>query len=130
MRRTARSLLAAAVTLQAALGIVTLLYQAPLRLALAHQIMAIVVFTIAVVHAERLSHRAIVRLPAGAGGLTGKQSRARGVAAVIPSGPAQIGDDVGLVLQADRQPHHVGPGAGLRPSARRTIACAWSRRDG
>ena len=45
-----RALLAGAVTLQAALGIVTLLYQAPLALALAHQAMAIVVFTIAVVH--------------------------------------------------------------------------------
>ncbi len=44
-----------AVTLQAALGIVTLLYQAPVLLALAHQIFAIVVLTIAVVHAERLS---------------------------------------------------------------------------
>jgi cytochrome c oxidase assembly protein subunit 15 len=52
-------LLAAAVTLQAVLGVVTLLYQAPLPLALTHQILAIVVFTIAVVHAERLSHRAI-----------------------------------------------------------------------
>ena len=52
--------LAAAVTLQAALGIVTLLYQAPLPLALAHQVMAILVFTVAVVHAERLSHRAVV----------------------------------------------------------------------
>jgi len=54
-------LLAAAVTLQAVVGIVTLLHQAPLPLALAHQMLAIVVFTIAVVHAERLSHRAISR---------------------------------------------------------------------
>ncbi|HZP69645.1 MAG TPA: COX15/CtaA family protein [Pseudolabrys sp.] len=53
--------LAAAVTAQAALGIVTLLHQAPLPLALAHQIMAILVFCIAVVHAERLSHRAVLR---------------------------------------------------------------------
>jgi heme a synthase len=56
-------LLAAAVTLQAALGIATLLNQAPLPLALAHQILAIVVFTIAVVHAERVSHRAISYAP-------------------------------------------------------------------
>lgn len=48
--------LAGAVTLQAALGIVTLLYQAPLPLALAHQLLAIVVFTVAIIHAERLSH--------------------------------------------------------------------------
>ncbi len=52
-------ILAGAVTLQAALGIVTLLYQAPLALALAHQVMALVTFTIAVVHAERLSHRTV-----------------------------------------------------------------------
>ena len=51
-------MLAAAVTLQAALGVTTLLYQAPLPLALAHQVLAIVVFTIAVMHAQRLSHRA------------------------------------------------------------------------
>jgi cytochrome c oxidase assembly protein subunit 15 len=51
--------LAGAVTLQAALGVVTLLYQAPLALALAHQILAIVVLTVAVVHTERLSHRVV-----------------------------------------------------------------------
>jgi len=46
--------LAAAVMLQASLGILTLLHQAPLALALTHQGMAIVVLTIAVVHAQRL----------------------------------------------------------------------------
>ena len=46
------------VTLQAVIGIVTLLQQAPVLLALAHQILAIVVLTIAVIHAERLWHRA------------------------------------------------------------------------
>jgi cytochrome c oxidase assembly protein subunit 15 len=50
--------LAAMVTLQAALGIVTLLNLAPLPLAFAHQLMAIGVFTSAIVHAERLAHRA------------------------------------------------------------------------
>ena len=49
--------LACAVTIQAGIGIVTLLHQAPLPLALLHQAMAIVVLTIAVVHAERLSPR-------------------------------------------------------------------------
>ena len=49
--------MAAMVTLQAALGIFTLLYEAPLALALAHQVMAIVVFSIAIAHAERLVHR-------------------------------------------------------------------------
>lgn len=51
---TAALALACAVTLQAVLGIVTLIHQTPLALALMHQAMAIVVLTIAVVHAERL----------------------------------------------------------------------------
>jgi cytochrome c oxidase assembly protein subunit 15 len=46
--------LAGFVTLQAGLGILTLVYLAPLPLALAHQALAIVVLTIAVVHAARL----------------------------------------------------------------------------
>jgi cytochrome c oxidase assembly protein subunit 15 len=46
--------LAGAVLLQSALGILTLLYVTPLPLALAHQVMAMVVLTIAVVHAERV----------------------------------------------------------------------------
>ena len=49
--------LAAAITLQAALGIATLLHAVPIGLALAHQAMAIVVLSIAVVHAERMSAR-------------------------------------------------------------------------
>jgi len=58
-RETAGALiLAGAVTLQAMLGIVTLLEQAPIPLALAHQVAAILVLTIAVVHAQRLHHRA------------------------------------------------------------------------
>lgn len=46
--------LAFGVTLQAALGIATLLAQAPLGLALAHQGLAILVLAVAVFHAERL----------------------------------------------------------------------------
>jgi heme a synthase len=49
--------LVAAVLLQAALGILTLLNQVPIDLALAHQAVAIVVLTIAVVNVERLSPR-------------------------------------------------------------------------
>jgi cytochrome c oxidase assembly protein subunit 15 len=49
--------LACAITIQAALGIFTLLYLVPIPLALAHQAMAIVVLTVAVVHAERLAAR-------------------------------------------------------------------------
>jgi heme a synthase len=49
--------LAAAVTLQATLGILTLLNQVPMDLALAHQAVAIVVLTLAVFQAERLAGR-------------------------------------------------------------------------
>jgi cytochrome c oxidase assembly protein subunit 15 len=47
------------VTVQAGIGIVTLLHQAPLLLALLHQITGIAVLTIAVIHAERLSQGAV-----------------------------------------------------------------------
>jgi cytochrome c oxidase assembly protein subunit 15 len=49
--------LAAAVTLQATLGILTLLYQVPIFLALAHQAVAIAVLMLAVFQAERLAAR-------------------------------------------------------------------------
>jgi heme a synthase len=47
--------LAAAVTLQATLGILTLLYQVPIALALLHQAGAIAVLTLAILQAERLT---------------------------------------------------------------------------
>jgi cytochrome c oxidase assembly protein subunit 15 len=47
--------LAGAVTLQAALGILTLLAQAPLGLALMHQSMAMIVLTIAALHAQAMA---------------------------------------------------------------------------
>ena len=47
--------LASAVALQAALGILTLLEQAPLALALMHQAMAMIVLTIATLHAQRMA---------------------------------------------------------------------------
>jgi heme a synthase len=50
-------LLAVAVTLQAALGIQTLLQQVPILLGLAHQALAIVVLTLAILQAERLRAR-------------------------------------------------------------------------
>jgi cytochrome c oxidase assembly protein subunit 15 len=49
--------LAAAITLQAALGIQTLLNEVPMSLALAHQTVAIAVLTLAVFQAERLAVR-------------------------------------------------------------------------
>jgi heme a synthase len=61
--RTRRNALAsalalfAALTVQACLGILTLLYQAPLPLALIHQGMAMVVLALASIHAERLFAR-------------------------------------------------------------------------
>jgi cytochrome c oxidase assembly protein subunit 15 len=61
--RTARSgpalsgavLVVTTILLQVALGIVTLLHQAPLPLALAHQAMALATLVVAVLHAERVS---------------------------------------------------------------------------
>jgi cytochrome c oxidase assembly protein subunit 15 len=47
--------LASAVTIQATLGIATLVHQAPLALALPHQAVALAVLAIAVVHAKRLA---------------------------------------------------------------------------
>jgi cytochrome c oxidase assembly protein subunit 15 len=61
--------LAAAITLQAGLGILTLLHQVPIGLALVHQAVAIAVLTLAVLQAGRLvsqqpeSRRQAVRLP-------------------------------------------------------------------
>jgi heme a synthase len=63
---TAALALASAITIQAALGIATLLHQAPLALALLHQAMAMVVLAIALVHAQRLVRQpARVRVTAG-----------------------------------------------------------------
>jgi cytochrome c oxidase assembly protein subunit 15 len=55
-----------AVTLQATLGVLTLIWVVPIGFAMAHQVMAIVVLSIAVIHAERLRHRAETRLSAPA----------------------------------------------------------------
>jgi cytochrome c oxidase assembly protein subunit 15 len=49
--------LAAVIVLQATLGILTLLNQVPMNLALAHQAVAIAVLTLAIVQAERLFGR-------------------------------------------------------------------------
>jgi cytochrome c oxidase assembly protein subunit 15 len=49
--------LAGAVSVQATLGILTLLYQVPIALALAHQAVAILVLTLAVLQVERLTVR-------------------------------------------------------------------------
>jgi cytochrome c oxidase assembly protein subunit 15 len=63
--------LAAAITLQATLGILTLLKQVPIDLALAHQAVAIAVLTLAVLQTERLAaprsetERQKLVLPAG-----------------------------------------------------------------
>jgi cytochrome c oxidase assembly protein subunit 15 len=49
--------LAALVTLQAVLGIATLVHQVPIGLALMHQAGALLVLTLAVVHLQRLTPR-------------------------------------------------------------------------
>jgi len=54
--------LAATVTVQAALGILTLLYVVPIDLALMHQAIAVVALSVAVVHAERLAARSDTRI--------------------------------------------------------------------
>jgi cytochrome c oxidase assembly protein subunit 15 len=56
--RNGALVLACLVTLQAGIGIVTLLHQVPLPLALLHQLAGILVLTVAVVHAQRLSANA------------------------------------------------------------------------
>jgi heme a synthase len=58
--------LAAAITLQVALGILTLLLQAPLALALSHQAMAVFVLTLAVVHAQRCTSDVLASARSGA----------------------------------------------------------------
>ena len=55
--------LVAAITLQATLGILTLLNQVPIDLALTHQAVAIAVLTLAIFQAERLAGRQIAREP-------------------------------------------------------------------
>jgi cytochrome c oxidase assembly protein subunit 15 len=50
--------LAIALILQAVLGVLALVYHVPLALALTHQAMAVVVLTVAVVHAQRLERPA------------------------------------------------------------------------
>jgi cytochrome c oxidase assembly protein subunit 15 len=67
--RTLALIVAALVTVQAGIGIATLLLVVPLDLAITHQAMAVVVLTVAVIHAERLRHRVERRpldAPAGA----------------------------------------------------------------
>jgi cytochrome c oxidase assembly protein subunit 15 len=55
--------LVGAVTLQATLGVLTLLNQVPIGLALSHQAIAIAVLTLAVMQTERLAARQVVAAP-------------------------------------------------------------------
>ena len=55
--RTHALALAALVTIQAVLGILTLIHQVPIGLALMHQAGAVLVLTLAVVHVQRLMPR-------------------------------------------------------------------------
>jgi heme a synthase len=65
---TGAVVLALAVTLQATLGILTLLHQVPIGLGLAHQGMALVVLTVATLHAARVTRPAWQGQPAHAPG--------------------------------------------------------------
>ena len=82
-----------------------------------------VVLTAAVVHAarslqrERTARSMPQRRCRVRSGLESTLARSEGRS--VRQRLLQIGDDVFLVLDADRQPHHVRAGAGLRPSARR-----------
>jgi heme a synthase len=58
---TSALVLAGAITIQAAVGIATLIHQVPVALALAHQAMAVVVLTVAVLHAAGLAATAPVQ---------------------------------------------------------------------
>jgi heme a synthase len=58
----------AAVTLQVALGIVTLVLRVPLPLALAHQAMVMLILTVATLHAATLAERAPQAIAAPARG--------------------------------------------------------------
>jgi cytochrome c oxidase assembly protein subunit 15 len=55
--RTHALFLTSLVTLQAVLGILTLLHQVPIGLALAHQAGAILVLTVATMHAQQMMRR-------------------------------------------------------------------------
>jgi cytochrome c oxidase assembly protein subunit 15 len=57
---TSAAVLAAAVTLQAALGILTLLLRVPITLALMHQAMAMLVLTVATTHAALVAGRRVI----------------------------------------------------------------------
>jgi heme a synthase len=70
--------LACAITLQAALGILTLLAQAPLWLALMHQGMAMIVLTVAVLHAQRMAAQQDTRSARDAGRADQLRAAARG----------------------------------------------------
>src|SRR3954464_520683 len=84
--------LAVATTLQAALGIQTLLHQVPILLGLAHQAMAIVVLTLAILQAGRLGGRG------RSGGPSGWGNGRAAVGSAKPSGRAHA--------RADERAHH------------------------
>ncbi len=69
--------LAAAVTLQAALGIWTLLMVVPIQLALEHQAMAMLVLTVAALNAANLKRHAAIPLIAAQAGIQGEMSSSR-----------------------------------------------------
>ena len=99
--RTGAFVLFAAILLQVALGIATLLWVVPLSLALLHQAMAMLVLTAATVHAALLKHQPgnLPRIAARAGIHPGSPlTRRRAGWQRHPPAPVQVGDHVGFVL--------------------------------
>ncbi len=76
--RTGAFVLFAAVTLQVALGIMTLLWRVPISLALLHQAAAMLVLTAATVHAAGLKQRASLPLVAAQAGIKPGSPLSRG----------------------------------------------------
>ena len=96
--------LAALVLVQMAIGIMTLLLVVPLWAALLHQATAVLLLAMATVHA-----RAVADSPSPAPGRLSHGCLGRCRQRLI-----QVGDDVGRVLDADREAHHIRAGARLR----------------
>ena len=102
-RITSSFILMCLALLQATIGVWTLLLGVPIGLGLAHQAGAMVLFAAALYHLWLSLERS------GSGGENSGRSERL----------IEIGDDVADVLEPNRQPHHVRPGARAQPLPRR-----------
>ncbi|CAN5210896.1 COX15/CtaA family protein [soil metagenome] len=114
------------VTLQAALGVTTLLWMAPLPLALAHQLGAVVVLIAAVAHLRSMWPA----MAAGSSPVSRRRIKRLSPAPPIPPAPAS---GLGSARQRRRRPcrgcraGRGGPPAGASRCRRRKGACGWCR---